>query len=72
MANQEEFEKAFDESETMNIIIQSRSGKQYWINRDQLRLLPDGLFYGVPLNPHPRAKRKIYWLQPENVTIVKK
>ena len=65
------FEAAFKKNNARNIKIRSRSGKEYWINEDQLAALGyGGLLYGEPVNPHPRAKRKIFWMAPENVEIV--
>lgn len=74
MASLEEFEEAFEAAEGQNIIVQSRSGKRYYIHQDQRKLIQQGgLCYGVPLKPHPRAKGvagAIVWMGPENVKIV--
>jgi hypothetical protein len=70
MATLEEFEKAFENPKTNNIVVRSRNGKDYWMHRDQLQFMPDGLIYGSPLKPTPRAKRKVFWMAPENVTII--
>lgn len=65
---QDEWKAAFADPRTFNVKVRSRSGKEYWIHPDQLEfILGDGLAYGVPVRPHPRLKKKIVWLQPENV-----
>ena len=70
MATLQEFEKAFEDDDIFIIKVRSRNGKDYWMHRDNLQFMPDGLIYGTPLKPHPRATRKLFWMCPENVTIV--
>ena len=52
------------------IKVKSRTGKEYWMDYDNLQFMPEGLVYGVPVNPHTRSTKKTVWLYPENLTIV--
>lgn len=73
MATKQEFDAAFTravERGENNIFVRSKSGKVYFMHVDNLQYVPDGLIYGVPVKPHPRATRDIFWLHPENVEIV--
>ena len=71
MATIKQFLEAFAVSDRGNIVIETKTHKQYYLHRDQLSTIMDGgLFYGVPLNPHPRRRNRVYWIGPENVKII--
>jgi hypothetical protein len=66
-----QFQEAFAATDRRNIMIETKTHKQYYLHRDQLSAIMDGgLFYGVPLNPHPRRRNRVYWIGPENVKII--
>lgn len=74
MATREEFEAAFATVPSNgHIVVETRSGKRYWIHADQLNFIPEGLIYGNPLKKSHRARGvagEVVWMRPENVRIV--
>ena len=80
MATRKEFEEAFAtagfdgaKGRSGSIVVESRSGKRYWIHVDQLSYIPEGLIYGTPLKKSHRARGvagETVWMGPENVKIV--
>jgi hypothetical protein len=71
MASKQEFEEAFATANGSNIIVRTRSGKEYWVHEDQLTQMDAGLIYGSPIKKHPRAKNDVVWFEIGNVTIVR-
>ena len=71
MATIKQFLEAFDATDRRNIVIETKTHKQYYHHRDQLSAIMDGgLCYGVPLKPHPRRRTRVYWIGPEHVKII--
>lgn len=71
MASVEQFKQAFEAASDRNIVVSTRSGKQYWLHEDQLAYIEGGyMVYGYALKPHPRAKRDYEWFDPRNLEIV--
>jgi len=71
MTTIKQFQEAFAATDRRNIVVETKTNKQYYLHRDQLDAIMDGgLCYGVSLNPHPRRRNRIYWFGPENVKIV--
>ena len=72
MATIKQFHEAFAATDRRNIVIETKTHKQYYLHRDQLPAIMDGgLCYGVPLKPHPRHDRnRVYWIGPEHVKII--
>ena len=67
-----QFQAAFAATDRGNIVVETKTHKQYYLHRDQLDAIMDGgLCYGVPLKPHPRRRGRVYWFDPKNVKIVK-
>ena len=71
MATIKQFQEAFAATDHGNIVVETKTHKQYYLHRDQLSAIMDGgLCYGVPLKPHPRRPDRVYWIGPENVKII--
>ena len=71
MATIKQFQEAFAVTDHRNIVIETKTRKQFYLHRDQLSAIMDGgLCYGVPLKPHPRRPNRVYWIGPENVKII--
>ena len=71
MATIKQFLEAFDATARRNIVIETKTHKQYYLHCDQLPTIMDGgLCYGVPLKPHPRRRNRVYWIGPEHVKII--
>ena len=71
MATIKQFQEAFAATDRGNIVIETKTHKQYYLHRDQLSaIMHGGLCYGVPLKPHPRRRNRVYWIGPEHVKII--
>ena len=71
MATIKQFQEAFAATNRGNIVIETKTHKQYYLHRDQLpAIMNGGLCYGVPLKPHPRRRNRVYWIGPEHVKII--
>ena len=71
MSTIKQFQEAFAVTDRRNIIVETKTHKQYYLHCDQLdAIMNGGLCYGVPINPHPRRQNRIYWFGPENVKII--
>jgi len=71
MATVQEFEAAFDDPGTWVIIVRSRGGKTYYLHRDQLPHIRDGMMvYGTVIKPHPRDTVPYRWFDFANLEIV--
>ena len=71
MTTSKQFQEAFAATDHGNIVIETKTHKQYYLHCDQLDAIMDGgLCYGVPLKPHPRRPDRVYWIGPEHVKII--
>ena len=71
MTTIKQFQEAFAATDRKNIVVETKTHKQYYLHRDQLSAIMDGgLCYGVPLKPHPRRPDRVYWFDPKNIKIV--
>jgi hypothetical protein len=60
----------FDEHRTRNIIVVSRSGVQYCVNRDIVETCEDDFVYGYFINRNFRRKGTFRWFSLRNMRFV--